>query len=164
MEELGEMCSDEMVEKCVIENRRTCQNNTNNCVKAKQKKCRTVNTKQCKRRHVRGKRKTRCENKRICDYMWQAEGEAEVMVEVPGSCRNTGGSGECSGKVCENVPVNICEEVTDDDCAYEEFVEESCREQPMLVCKEEKEVGCQQVIKRVKKRVSRKAERKVCRE
>eukprot|EP00090_Calanus_glacialis_P000150 TRINITY_DN10092_c0_g1_i1.p1 TRINITY_DN10092_c0_g1~~TRINITY_DN10092_c0_g1_i1.p1 ORF type:complete len:223 (-),score=83.08 TRINITY_DN10092_c0_g1_i1:105-773(-) len=163
VEELVEMCDDENVEKCVVETRRKC---LTNCAKVRRKECRTVNTKQCRRRHVQGRGKRKCEKRRFCDYEWEVEGEAEVMVEVPGSCREStrdncdkGGGGR---EVCEDTPVNICEEVVEEDCG--EFIEQDCSEQPVLVCKEEKKVGCRQVIKRVKKKVSRRAERKVCRE
>ena len=164
MEELVEMCDDEKVEKCVIKHNKGCEPK---CVTLRRKVCRTVNTKQCRRRTIRGKGKRKCVTKRVCDYQWEAEGEAEVMVEVPGSCREVKtdhcGQDIRSRQVCEDTPVNICEEVVEKtEC--DEFIKEDCNDGPILVCNEETEVGCRDVIKKVRKKVSRRAERKICRE
>ena len=161
VEELGEMCREVKVKKCVINDRIDCKPK---CTKKTRKECKTVNTKQCRRRPVQGRGKRRCVGRWVCDYQWEAEGEVEIMVKVPGSCKETK-TGNCIqnlSEVCEDSPVNVCEYVDEEECG-EEFTEQDCSGQPVLVCKVETEERCQDIIKRVKRKVSRREEKKICR-
>ena len=150
---------------CTLDYKRTCSVKTNKVCTLKPIRC--VSDLKSVVRDMNCKPKTQ----RKCDYRWHEKGDAEILEEIPESCKHIDtGEQECSYKigniekkrVCKKRPTRVCEwRQIPVDC--KEKPGNICSVKDETVCEDQPTKRCEDVLKKQKMRISKKVPETVCR-